>query len=158
LTPVARLHALSLISLEQKLGLFIEPAIQSYFLSRPTLLKITNCIYSFIHIPGTIMFLAWLYHYAPAALFEARRRTLALCNLLAFVVFTSWPCMPPRLLPEEDGFGFVDTVHAGKVASVWTSNKFCQQLYAPPPTSPFPPPTKPSTVQQCPLSTSATPS
>lgn len=36
--------------------------------------------------------------------------------------------MPPRLLPEEDGYGFVDTVHTGKVASVWTTNKFCNQL------------------------------
>lgn len=51
-----------------------------------------------------------------------------MCNLMAFVVFTAWPCMPPRLLPEEDGFSFVDTVHAGKVASVWTTNKFCNQL------------------------------
>jgi hypothetical protein len=92
------------------------------------LLKAINCIYSFIHIPGTIMFLGWLYRYAHPALFEARRRTLAICNLMAFVVFTSWPCMPPRLLPEEDGFGFVDTVHVGNVSSIWTSNRFCQQL------------------------------
>lgn len=92
------------------------------------LLECINRIYSFIHIPGTITFLAWLYHYAPASLFEARRRTLAICNLMAFVVFTAWPCMPPRLLPEEDGFGFIDTVHKGKVASVWTTNKFCNQL------------------------------
>lgn len=124
----ARLHALSLIHLEQRLSIFWEPAIQAYFLPRPVLLKAINMIYSFIHIPGTITFLAWLYHYAPTALFETRRRTLAVCNLMAFVVFTAWPCMPPRLLPEEDGFGFIDTVHAGKVASVWTTNKFCNQL------------------------------
>ena len=51
----------------------------------------------------------------------ARRRTMAMCNLLAFVVFTTWPCMPPRLLSDpaargadaEEGrqYGFVDTVH-----------------------------------------------
>lgn len=51
-----------------------------------------------------------------------------MCNLMAFVVFTVWPCMPPRLLPEEDGFWFVDTVHVGKVSSVWTTNRFCNQL------------------------------
>lgn len=125
---IARLHGLAVIYAEQKLGIFWELEVQGWFLERPTLLKIINCIYSFIHIPGTIFFLAWLYHYAPAKLFQARRRTLAVCNLIAFVVFTAWPCMPPRLLPEEDGFGFVDTVHKGKVASVWTSNKFCNQL------------------------------
>jgi hypothetical protein len=128
ITPIARLHALLLIDWEKKLGVFIELSVQGWFLQRPVLLKVINCIYSFIHIPGTIMFLAWLYRYAPAALFEARRRTLAICNLMAFVVFTAWPCMPPRLLPKEDGFGFVDTVHVGKVSSVWTSNRFCQQL------------------------------
>lgn len=84
--------------------------------------------FSFIHIPGSIFFLAWLYHYAPPRLYQARRRTLATCNLIAFIVFTLWPCMPPRLLPEEEGFGFIDTVHKGQVASVWTTNMFCNQL------------------------------
>lgn len=128
ITPIARLHALSVIAWEQRWGIFVEPEVQGWFLRRPGLLKLVNCTYSFIHIPGTITFLAWLYRSAPRPLFEARRRTLAACNLLAFVVFTAWPCMPPRLLPAEDGFGFVDTVHVGKVSSVWTSNRFCQQL------------------------------
>ena len=117
-----------------------------------------NRVYSFIHIPGTILFLVLLYYFtttrkrralarsngqdtggaAGPGLYEARRRTMALCNLIAFVVFTLWPCMPPRLLsdPEYHGddaseaksFGFVDTVHskAGE-SSVWTTNKFCNQ-------------------------------
>jgi len=77
------------------------------------------------------------------ALYESRRRTMALCNLIAFVVFTLWPCMPPRLLSDPDyhgdyaseakSFGFVDTVHstAGE-SSVWTTNKFCNQYAAMP--------------------------
>ncbi|KAK7044753.1 PAP2 superfamily-domain-containing protein [Favolaschia claudopus] len=129
---VSREHALSLIHLEQKLGVFVEPAVQGYVLARPALLGALNRIYSFIHIPGTITFLAWLYAVAPQQLFEARRRTLAVSNLMAFVVFTLWPCMPPRLLPPSDGFHFVDTVHTGEVASVWTTNKFCNQLAAMP--------------------------
>ena len=114
----------------------------------------TTRIYSFIHIPGTILFLVWLYFYtttqnriptrnsehahgSPAGplLYEARRRTMALCNILAFIVFTAWPCMPPRLLsdPKSQGkdveeaskYQFVDTVHAkGGEASVWTENRF----------------------------------
>jgi hypothetical protein len=120
-----------------------------------------NWIYSFIHIPGTIAFLVWLYYFtttrnwidetqagklrgavsgSPAGprLYQARRRTLAVCNLLAFVVFTLWPCMPPRLLSDtkiggQEGelarsYGFVDTVHGTKGAgSVWTENRFCNQ-------------------------------
>ncbi|KAJ6471227.1 PAP2 superfamily-domain-containing protein, partial [Mycena vitilis] len=125
---VSREHALSLIHLEQKLGVFVELAVQGYVLARPALLGALKRIYSFIHIPGTITFLAWLYAAAPQTLFEARRRTLAVSNLMVFVAFTLWPCMPLRLLPTTDGFAFVDTVHTGEIASVWTTNKLCNQL------------------------------
>ncbi|KAL4951636.1 hypothetical protein BDW69DRAFT_186226 [Aspergillus filifer] len=163
---VARKHALKLIEIEQALGMFWEVPIQQFFLRHPLLMRWTNWIYSFIHIPGTIAFLVWLYYYtitrnrfdepqagkprgmksgSPAGplLYQARRRTLAVCNLLAFVVFTLWPCMPPRLLsdgnvPGPEGklarsYGFVDTVHGAKGAgSVWTENRFCNQYAAMP--------------------------
>lgn len=158
---VARRHALQLISVEQRLGMFIEPAVQRYFLQFPNLMKWINWLYSFIHIPGSIFFLAWLYWYcvtnnrlnnssevdasAPAGpwLFQARRRTMAMCNMLAFVIFTLWPCMPPRLLSDAHvqgaegdlsrSFGFVDTVHGAEgAASVWTQNRFCNQYAAMP--------------------------
>ncbi|KAF4120773.1 integral membrane protein [Geosmithia morbida] len=159
---VARRHALQLIHLEQYLGIFIELPIQRWFLGHPTLMHWINRVYSFIHIPGTIFFLVVLFYLtttrkrrlaagrvssdniaAGAATYEARRRTMAMCNLLAFVVFTLWPCMPPRLLSdptyhgadatESKSYGFVDTVHssAGE-SSVWTTNKFCNQYAAMP--------------------------
>lgn len=139
--------------------------VQQYFLQLPTVMHWINRIYSFIHIPGTILFLVILYYVtttrrrraistklggnenvrwnsAGPALYEARRRTMATCNLLAFVVFTLWPCMPPRLLSdptyngpdagEAKSFGFVDTVHsADGESSVWTTNKFCNQYGTP---------------------------
>lgn len=164
----ARRHALQLIHVEQNLGIFYEQAIQEFFMSFPTMMHWINRIYSFIHIPGTIIFLVWLYYYtivsnrvdeipnlrssspvrptgSPAgpALYEARRRTMAVCNLIAFVVFTIWPCMPPRLLSdpnykgpdaeEAKSYGFVDTVHGAEgESSVWTQNKFCNQYAAMP--------------------------
>jgi hypothetical protein len=152
---------LQLIDIEIKMGIFWETLIQRSFLRHTTRMTWINWIYSFIHIPGTIAFLVWLYYYttvrnrvdeaqagkpkgtvsgSPAGplLYQARRRTLAVCNLLAFVVFTLWPCMPPRLLsdPTPDGrdadlarsYGFVDTVHGKNGAgSVWTQNRFCNQ-------------------------------
>jgi hypothetical protein len=154
---VARKHALQLIHLEQRLHIFWELPFQKWFLERPTLLHWINRVYSFIHIPGTILFLVLLYYLtttrkrqvmtgrvrtdnvsAGPALYEARRRTMAMCNLIAFVIFTLWPCMPPRLLsdPEYNGdnaaeaksYGFVDTVHSKTgESSVWTTNKFCNQ-------------------------------
>ncbi|KAJ9609932.1 hypothetical protein H2200_006261 [Cladophialophora chaetospira] len=165
---VARRHALQLIKIEQHLHIFWELPIQRFFMSMPRLMTGINWLYSFIHIPGTILFLVSLYYYtitrnrfvqrrsaqhetglapsgSPAGpwLYEARRRTMATCNLLAFVVFTVWPCMPPRLLsdpgfvgPDADtakSFGFVDTVHGQEGASsVWTQNRFCNQYAAMP--------------------------
>lgn len=153
---VARKHALELIELEKRLHIFWELPIQHFFLQFPALMRYINWLYSFIHIPGTIAFLVWLYYYtitsnrvntAPGGgpqgspsgpwLYEARRRTMAICNLMAFVVFTLWPCMPPRLLSDPDvksemgdlarSFGFVDTVHGTDGAvSVWTANKVRQ--------------------------------
>jgi hypothetical protein len=158
---VARRHALQLIRAEEMLGIFWELRIQHWFIRHPSALTCINWIYSFIHIPGTIAFLVWLYYYtitrnrvdepqpgkprgsvsgSPAGplLYQARRRTLAVCNLLAFVVFTVWPCMPPRLLsdPTVEGpegelarsYGFIDSVHGANGAkSVWTENRFCNQ-------------------------------
>lgn len=158
---VAREHAFHLIRIEERLGMFWEVGIQKHFLRHTHLMVGINWIYSFIHIPGTIAFLVWLYFYtttrhridefqlgrssgslggSPAGplLYRERRRTLAVCNLLAFVVFTLWPCMPPRLLsdPNVEGpegelarsYGFVDTVHgANGTGSVWTANQFCNQ-------------------------------
>lgn len=158
---VARQHALQVVHIEQKLHIFWEVPIQQWFMAHPTLMHWTNRTYSFIHIPGTIAFLVWLFYYttvrnrllerqsgksrgevdgSPAgpALYEARRRTMAVCNLIAFVVFTLWPCMPPRLLSDKDvkgdigkearTYGFVDTVHGAEgESSVWTQNKFCNQ-------------------------------
>ncbi|KAK7754156.1 hypothetical protein SLS62_003733 [Diatrype stigma] len=158
---IARHHALQVIHLEQRLRIFWEPAIQQAFMKHATLMHWINRIYSFIHIPGTILFLGWLYYYTTVrnrvderqenkdigevagspggtALYQARRRTMAVCNLLAFIVFTAWPCMPPRLLgdPSAQGgdategrtYGFVDTVHGKEgESSVWTQNRFCNQ-------------------------------
>ncbi|KAF7549225.1 hypothetical protein G7046_g8421 [Stylonectria norvegica] len=154
---VARKHALQVIHLEQSLLIFWELPVQRWFLAHPALLHWVNRIYSFIHIPGTIFFLVMLYYItttrkgrvaagrarsdvvsAGPALYESRRRAMAVCNLIAFFVFTLWPCMPPRLLsdPNYEGedaaeaksYGFVDSVHSGTgESSVWTTNKFCNQ-------------------------------
>ncbi len=158
---MARRHALQLIEIEKRWHIFWEIPIQQFFMQYHTLMTGINWLYSLMHIPGTIAFLVWLYYYtitrkritqrdssgllghadrSPSgpALYEVRRRTLPLCNLLAFWVFTLWPCMPPRLLSDTSvegpageiarNYGFVGTVH-GKTgaSSVWTQDKFCNQ-------------------------------
>ena len=75
-----------------------------------------------VHIPATIAFMGYAYHYFQPHIFQSTRRTLVTCNWLAFIIFSAWPCMPPRLLPKSE-FGYVDTLHTGKAASIWTTNK-----------------------------------
>ncbi|KUJ24669.1 uncharacterized protein LY89DRAFT_663391 [Mollisia scopiformis] len=162
----ARKHALQVIAMEEKLHMFFELPIQRFFMQNQFIMTWINRTYSFIHIPGSIAFLIWLFYYtntrnrldesqrgkdigevkgSPAGprLYESRRRTMAFCNLLAFVIFTAWPCMPPRLLSADNtqdeagklarSYGFVDTVHGpGGEGSIWTDNRFTNKFAAMP--------------------------
>jgi len=162
----ARKHALQVIAAEEKLHIFWELHIQRFFMQNQFVMTWINRTYSFIHIPGSITFLIWLFYYtntrnridesqpgkntgeakgSPAGpkLYESRRRTMALCNLLAFIIFTFWPCMPPRLLSADTSqgetgqlarsYGFVDTVHGpGGEGSIWTDNRFTNKFAAMP--------------------------
>jgi hypothetical protein len=114
--------------MEEKLHIFWELDIQQFFMQNQFVMTWINRTYSFIHIPGSIAFLVWLFYYtntrnridesqscknfgeakgSPAGprLYESRRRTMAFCNLLAFIIFTVWPCMPPRLLTADTSQG-----------------------------------------------------
>jgi len=93
------------------------------------LLTILNRAYSMIHIPATVSFLAWYYYAAPThSHFAAARRMMTLTNLFSFTIFTTFPCMPPRLLPKE--YGFFDTVRREDAESIWATGKFFNQLAA----------------------------
>ncbi|KAH9026626.1 PAP2 superfamily-domain-containing protein [Lactarius pseudohatsudake] len=127
---IARRHAIQLLEFERRLGIQWENKVQDTIMQHAWALSALNRIYSFIHIPATIAFLAYFYHTQPFRVYAPVRRTMALANLLAFVVFTLWPCMPPRLLPAA--YSFVDTVHKHGAGSVWTTNRFCNPLAAMP--------------------------
>lgn len=62
--------------------------------------------------------------------FALARRTMTLGNFSAFMIFSFWPCMPPRLLPES--FGFRDTVRQDHAESVWVGGANVNQLAAMP--------------------------
>ncbi|WWC73802.1 uncharacterized protein I206_107774 [Kwoniella pini CBS 10737] len=126
---LAEKHAREIIAIEKFLHLDIELGLQKIVMNRPWLLTLFNKTYAMVHIPATIAFMAYSYRYFSPLVFQSTRRTLVLCNCLAFIVFSSWPCMPPRLLPFEE-FGYIDTLHTGKAASIWTTNKFQNQLAA----------------------------
>jgi hypothetical protein len=129
LVTTAKEHAVSLINLEKKLGIFHELDIQRFFMAHPFWLGILNRVYSYIHIPGTVTFFVWFYYTQKFDVYAPVRRAMTLTNMIAFTIFTLWPCAPPRFLND---YGFVDTVHANGNASIWTTNKFCNQYAAVP--------------------------
>lgn len=117
---------------------WVEWRVQQWFIEgaeagdiRRLLLTILNRAYALIHIPGTVGFIAYYYTVAPShTRFCTVRRTMSLLNMFAFLTFTVYPCMPPRLLPKE--FGFIDTVNAEDAASVFMSGKYVNKLAAMP--------------------------
>ncbi|KAF2837073.1 hypothetical protein M501DRAFT_1018472 [Patellaria atrata CBS 101060] len=117
----ARYHALSILNFEQHVGLAIEKPVQDFIMSHyPGLMRILAYIY-YAHITLGVCFIGYTYTYLPPALFKRIRRTIAMDNLIAFIIITFWRCMPPRLLPEE--YGFIDILHNGQ-QSAWSNNRF----------------------------------
>lgn len=53
---------------------------------------------------------------------------MCLTNFFSFMTFMTFPCMPPRLLPEK--YGFFDTVRREDAESIWATGKFFNQLAA----------------------------
>ncbi|KAF7589828.1 hypothetical protein BBP40_003638 [Aspergillus hancockii] len=134
---VAQGHAIDILNFEHKsIFRFFFPVeeseFQGFFIEyHPLWLTLFNRIYSLVHIPGTVLFLSWYYYVAPNhRTFAIVRRTMTLGNLAAFLVFCFYPCMPPRLLPEE--YHFFDTVRQEHAESVWVGAKSVNQFAAMP--------------------------
>ncbi|KAK6387631.1 hypothetical protein LTS17_000900 [Exophiala oligosperma] len=137
LRELAQEHGILILDIEHKSWLSFlfpiqEAAFQGWFLhGHLTAITFLNRIYSLVHIPGTVAFLSWYYYAAPNhATFATVRRTMTLGNFAAFSIFTVFPTMPPRLLPEE--FGFHDTVRQANAESVWVGGNYVNQLAAMP--------------------------
>ncbi|KAG0647731.1 hypothetical protein D0Z07_6777 [Hyphodiscus hymeniophilus] len=134
---IAQDHGLAVLEFEQFSWLsFLWPVreqdVQQWFMhGHQTFLTVLNRSYALIHIPGTVGFIAWYYYVAPSHnTFAIVRRTMTLTNLFAFIIFIFYPCMPPRLLPQE--YGFLDSVGHNNGQSVWMKGKYVNALAAMP--------------------------
>ncbi|GAD99692.1 integral membrane protein [Paecilomyces variotii No. 5] len=119
----AYIHATQILWLEHLLHIDVELSVQRFVLEKaPWLMSILARIYH-SHIILGVVFLVYCYTFIPRWRYQNIRRTLAMENVIAFVIITAWRCMPPRLLPEE--YGFIDVLHDGNNSgSDWTQNKF----------------------------------
>lgn len=124
---LAKEHALQLLAIERFLHIDFEQAFQMKMLTNhPCMMPALRHIYH-SHIVVGVVFVIYTYTVLPQPVYRRIRRTIAVDNLIAFVIVSLWRCYPPRMLPPE--YGFVDVLQAATAAgettgSVWTNNRF----------------------------------
>jgi len=99
-------RASSIIRLEERLGIFVEPRWQEFIINNVTLVKIANWIYLWAHLPVLIGGAIWVY-VRNRERYRVYRNALLISAVIGLFFYMFFPVAPPRLLPE---WGFVDTV------------------------------------------------
>jgi len=99
-------HALDVIKIERFFHLFVEPPLQSWYLSLPGngLIRGWNIYYGTAHFVVTIVALVVLFRRDPTR-YPTWRNTLAIMTAIALVGFASFSLMPPRLLDNTSEYG-----------------------------------------------------
>ena len=102
-------RAMSLIRIEQRLGIFYEPNLQRFVIHHQWLVTMFNWIYIWGYLP--VIGIAALYLYTRHHEFYTRyRNAFLLSGAIGLIIFATLPVAPPRMFPE---FGFIDTVRGG---------------------------------------------
>lgn len=103
-------NAIDIIEIERSLGFFWEPELHEAILDNRALIQLFNAIYFWLDFPLIVAIGLWLYfthrhHYTLA------RDALLASGAIALIVYHLFPVTPPRLLPPDASYGFVDTVN-----------------------------------------------
>ena len=102
-------NAVDIIDIERSLGFFWEPDLNAAILGNGALIQLFNAIYFWLDFPLIVALGLWLYFVHRHQYTVARDAVLA-SGAMALIVYHLFPVMPPRLLPAEFGFDFVDTL------------------------------------------------
>lgn len=102
-------RGVDIIRIEQNLGIFWEVELQSWILPYEWLVKLLNWFYLFGHLPVIGSLAVWMYFWHRPQ-YLLMRNAFLLSGAIALIFYVNFPTAPPRLLPHEMGFGFVDTV------------------------------------------------
>jgi hypothetical protein len=100
-------NAERLISFEHRLGIFVEPRLQSWAVASDVVVNVANAIY-ILYWPIIVGTLVWLVARRPEA-YRFYRNALLASGGFSLAVFALYPLAPPRFMPEH---GFVDTIAA----------------------------------------------
>jgi PAP2 superfamily len=116
-------NAERVVALERRIGLYVEPELQSLLLPRRRLVAVLNVAYVTLNVGLTVGWLMHLYRRRDSE-FHRLRRAAVLTTLGAQPVFVVFPCAPPRSLD-----GFVDTIV--EVSGLDLDSGLVAQLYDP---------------------------
>jgi hypothetical protein len=119
----ARRNAERIVTLEERTGLHIEPAVQRALLRFPRLVHGLNVGYGLFNVTLTVGWLVFLYRRRDPG-YHAFRRTCLLAHVGAQPVFLLLPTAPPRVLD-----GFVDTL--SEVSGLDLEHPFLLRFYNP---------------------------
>jgi hypothetical protein len=117
-------HGRALVALEQRLHVWVEPALNAWITAHHTLVQLANYYYELSHVLVTGAVLVWLWRRHPHAYARWRNALLGL-SLVALVVFLSFPVAPPRFaaalvdtLVQENTLG---AAHAGGLVDLYAA-------------------------------------
>jgi len=96
-----------IINFERALGFFWEPRLQEVVLHRDLLIRLFNFIYFWLDFPMIVAFGFWLYFFHRHE-YTVARDALLLSGAIALIVYSTFPVMPPRLLPTGEFIGTVE--------------------------------------------------
>lgn len=102
---VAYDHAQDIVALEQRLGIYVEDALQAPVAASDTLTTLANWVYIWGHWPVIVATMIWtvLRH---RDVFLRLRDAMIVSGAMGMAIFVSYPLAPPRLAQ----LGLVDTV------------------------------------------------
>jgi hypothetical protein len=102
-------HAVRVIEIERKLGIFWEPQLNSAVIDSGALIQLFNAIYFWLDFPFIVAIGMWMYLFGHRHEYTIARDALLASGAIALIVYHAFPLMPPRLLAEH-GYAFVDTL------------------------------------------------
>src|SRR5438046_3237542 len=101
-------RSLSLIRIEQRLGIFYEPNLQRFVIHHHWLVTMFNFIYIWGYLP--VIGIAALYLYTRHHEFYTRyRNAFLLSGAIGLIILATLPVAPTRMFPQ---LGFFETVSA----------------------------------------------
>ncbi len=127
--PQATAHSMSLIELEQKVGVFREQTLQDWVLSSHLLVNWFNAFYAYGFFPPIYAIGLYLFFFQRER-YVLFRNAFLISGAIGLVIFHLFPMAPPRLVPWP--YGMVDTLSEFSKVNYHSGGTFVNQHAAMP--------------------------